>query len=152
MKFGRNLDLVNLPLDLERPSILRLNPNLDPIFRLALTRKEPLSDPVHDLQTLRRFADDFMKRRLDPVSGVAAVIVGGGYEDEISVHVDQEKLGQLGITLQTLGQRINSTNVNLSGGRLSDGTRDYLVRNGQPVLLLSMTLVKRLFSRTKDGF
>ena len=123
-----NLDLVNLPLDLERPSILRLNPNLDPIFRLALTRKEPLSDPVHDLQTLRRFADDFMKRRLDPVSGVAAVIVGGGYEDEITVHVDQEKLGQLGITLQTLGQRINSTNVNLSGGRLSDGTRDYLVR------------------------
>ena len=31
------LDLVNLPLDIERPSILRLNPNLDPIFRLALT-------------------------------------------------------------------------------------------------------------------
>ena len=122
------LDLVNLPLDIERPSILRLNPNLDPIFRLALTRTEALSDPVYDLQTLRRFADDFLKRRLDPVAGVAAVIVGGGYEDEVSVYVDQEKLGQLDITVQALGQHLQNTNVNLSGGRLTDGTQEYLVR------------------------
>jgi len=122
------LDLVSLPLDVERPSILRLNPNLDPIFRLALTRKEPLRDPVYDLQTLRRFADDFLKRRLDPVSGVAAVIIGGGYEDEVSVSVDQEKLAQLGITISALGQRLSNTNVNLSGGRLTDGTQEFLIR------------------------
>ena len=122
------LDLVNLPLDVERPSLLRLNPNLDPIFRLALTRKEPLADPVYDLQTLRRFADDYLKRRLDPVAGVAAVIVGGGYEDEVAVHVDQEQLGRLGLTVQGLGQRLQNTNVNLSGGRLTDGTQEYLVR------------------------
>ena len=47
------LDLVNLPLDVERPSLLRLNPNLDPIFRLALTREDTSSDPVNDLQALR---------------------------------------------------------------------------------------------------
>ncbi|MEX1236884.1 MAG: efflux RND transporter permease subunit, partial [Pseudomonadales bacterium] len=79
------LDLVRLPLDIERPSILRLNPNLDAVFRMALIRTEPLTDPVYDLQTLRQFADDFLKRRLDPVPGVAAVIVGGGYEDEVSI-------------------------------------------------------------------
>ena len=122
------LDLVRLPLDIERPSILRLNPNLDPIFRLALARKDPLRDGIQDLQTLRRFADNFLKRRLDPVSGVAAVIVSGGYEDEISIDVDQERLGQLGIALQVLGQKLSSTNVNLSGGRLSDGTQEFLVR------------------------
>jgi HAE1 family hydrophobic/amphiphilic exporter-1 len=122
------LDLVNLPLDVERPSILRLNPNLDPIFRLALTRKEALGDPVYDLQTLRRFSDDFLKRRLDPVSGVAAVIVGGGYEDEISIEVDQEKLAQMDITVQALGQRLQNSNVNLSGGSLTDGSQEYLVR------------------------
>jgi len=122
------LDLVRLPLEIERPAILRLNPNLDPIFRLALTRDDPLQDPVLDLQTLRRFADDFLKRRLDSVPGVAAVIVGGGYEDEISVLVDQERLAQLDITVEQLGQRLRNTNVNLSGGRLSDGTQEYLVR------------------------
>ena len=122
------LDLVNLPLDVERPSLLRLNPNLDPIFRLALTRKEPLADPVYDLQTLRRFADDYLKRRLDPVAGVAAVIIGGGYEDEIAVQVDQEQLGRLGLTVQGLSEQLQNTNVNLSGGRLTDGTQEYLVR------------------------
>ncbi|MEE2914341.1 MAG: efflux RND transporter permease subunit [Pseudomonadota bacterium] len=122
------IDLVNLPLDVERPSLLRLNPNLDPIFRLALTRPDPLKDGVYDLQTLRRFADDFLKRRLDPVSGVAAAVVGGGFEDEILINVDQEKIARLGITVQSLGQRLSATNVNLSGGRLSDGTNEYLVR------------------------
>lgn len=122
------LDLVQLPLEVERPSLLRLNPNLDPVFRLALTRKEPLSDPVYDLQTLRRYADDFLKKRMDPIPGVAAVIIGGGFEDEISVQVDQERLGQLNLTVQALGQRLNATNVNLSGGRLSDGNQEYLVR------------------------
>ncbi len=122
------IDLVNLPLDVERPSLLRLNPNLDPIFRLALTRPDPLKDPVYDLQTLRRFADDFLKRRLDPVAGVAAAVVGGGFEDEILINVDQERIARLGLTVQTLGQRLSATNVNLSGGRLSDGTNEYLVR------------------------
>ncbi len=128
MEVREKLDLVRLPLDIERPSILRLNPNLDPIFRLALTRTEALKDPVYDLQTLRRFADDFLKRRLDPVAGVAAVIIGGGYEDEISIEVDQEKLAQLNLTVQALGQRLRNTNVNLTGGRLTDGTQEYLVR------------------------
>ena len=122
------LDLVNLPLDVARPSLLRLNPNLDPIFRLALTRTDTSVDPIYDLQALRRFADDYLKRRLDPVEGVAAVIIGGGYEDEIAVHVDQERLALLGISIQELGQRLQNTNVNLSSGRLVDGTQEYLVR------------------------
>lgn len=122
------LDLVQLPLDIERPSLLRLNPSLDPIFRIALTRSDTPANQVLALQTLRRFADDFIKRRLDPVDGVAAVIVGGGFEDEISVQVDQEQLARLDITVEQLGQRLRNTNVNLSGGRLTDGTQEYLVR------------------------
>ena len=122
------IDLVRLPLEVERPTLLRLNPNLDPIYRLALTRTEPLADPTYDLQTLRRYADDFLKKRMDPIPGVAAVIVGGGFEDEISVQVDQERLAQLDLTVAALGQRLSATNVNLSGGRLTDGTQEYLVR------------------------
>ena len=59
---------------------------------------------------------------------VAAAVVGGGFVDEILINVDQEKIARLGITVQTLGQRLSATNVNLSGGRLSDGTNEYLVR------------------------
>lgn len=122
------LDLVRLPVEIEKPVLLRLNPNLDPIYRLTLTRQHRTSDPVKELQRLRRFSDEYLKRKLDAVPGVAAAIVAGGYEDEVSVFVDQEKLAQLNITVQALGQKLRATNVNLSGGTLKDGGQEYLVR------------------------
>ncbi len=123
------LDLVQLPLDVERPSILRLNPNLDPIVRAAVALAEPPQDDgVAALQQLRRFAEEVVKKRLDPVPGVAAVLVSGGYEDEVAVDVDQERLAQVGMNVQQLGQRLLAANVNLSGGRLTDRGQEYLVR------------------------
>ena len=122
------LDLVQLPLDVERPSILRLNPNLDPIVRAAIVLRRPTDDDAAALQALRRFAEDVVKKRLDPVLGVAAVLVSGGYEDEISVNVDQHRLAQLGLSVQALGQRLQAANINLSGGRLTDRGQEYLVR------------------------
>jgi len=122
------LDLVRLPIEIEKPVILRLNPNLDPIYRLTLTDTSNVADPTRKLQSLRRFADEYLKRKLDAVPGVAAAIVAGGYEDEVSIFVDQDKLAQLDITVQALGQRLKATNVNLSGGTLKDGGQEYLVR------------------------
>ncbi len=124
------LDLVQLPLDIERPSILRLNPNLDPIVRAAIVLRErgDAAELQPRLQELRRFAEDVVKKRLDPVLGVAAVLVSGGYEDEIAVNVDQERISQLGMSVETLGQRLQAANVNLSGGRLEDRGQEFLVR------------------------
>ena len=84
--------------------------------------------PVAQLQELRRFAEDVVKKRLDPVLGVAAVLVSGGFEDEIAVNVDQERLAQLNMNVQLLGQRLQAANVNLSGGRLTDRGQEFLVR------------------------
>ena len=123
------LDLVQLPLDIERPSILRLNPNLDPIVRAAIVLKDgEAAAEVGQLQELRRFAEDVVKKRLDPVLGVAAVLVSGGFEDEIAVNVDQERLSQLNMSVQGLGQRLQAANINLSGGRLTDRGQEFLVR------------------------
>ena len=77
---------------------------------------------------LRRYADEDLKRKLEPVSGVAAVKVGGGLEDEIQVDIDQRKLAALGLSLDTVIQRLQQENVNLSGGRLEEGSQRYLVR------------------------
>ena len=124
------LDLVRLPLDIERPSILRLNPNLDPIVRAAIVLRErgSAADLQPRLQELRRFTEDVVKKRLDPVLGVAAVLVSGGYVDEIAVNVNQERISQLGMNVELLGQRLQAANVNLSGGRLEDRGQEFLVR------------------------
>ena len=77
---------------------------------------------------LRRYADDDLKKKLEPVEGVAAVKVGGGLEDEVQVDIDQQKLAQLNLPIDTVIQRLQQENINISGGRLEEGSQRYLVR------------------------
>src|SRR5690606_20555690 len=80
------------------------------------------------LMELRRYADEDLKKKLEPVAGVAAVKVGGGLEDEIQVDIDGQKLAQLGLSIDTVIQRLQQENINISGGRLEEGSQRYLVR------------------------
>ena len=124
------METLQFPLEAAPPVLLRFNPSTQPIMRLALAPKQTSSGPeaVRQLMELRRFADDDLKRKLEPVSGVAAVKVGGGLEDEVQVDIDQRKLAQLGLSLDTVIQRLQQENVNVSGGRLEEGSQRYLVR------------------------
>ncbi|MCG8276979.1 efflux RND transporter permease subunit [Stenotrophomonas sp. NLF4-10] len=125
------METLQLPLEAKPPVLLRFNPSTQPIMRLALSSKQEggsEADAVRRLMELRRYADDDLKRKLEPVSGVAAVKVGGGLEDEVQVDIDQRKLAQLGLSLDTVIQRLEQENVNLSGGRLEEGSQRYLVR------------------------
>ncbi len=125
------METLQLPLEAKPPVLLRFNPSTQPIMRLALSSKQDggsEADAVRRLMELRRYADEDLKRKLEPVSGVAAVKVGGGLEDEIQVDIDQRKLAQLGLSLDSVIQRLQQENVNLSGGRLEEGSQRYLVR------------------------
>jgi len=125
------METLQLPLEAKPPVLLRFNPSTQPIMRLALSSKQEAgndADAVRRLMELRRYADEDLKRKLEPVSGVAAVKVGGGLEDEIQVDIDQRKLAALGLSLDTVIQRLQQENVNLSGGRLEEGSQRYLVR------------------------
>ncbi|WP_256644879.1 efflux RND transporter permease subunit [Thermomonas paludicola] len=124
------MESLQFPLEAKPPVLLRFNPSTQPIMRLALSPKTSgnAADAIRQLMELRRFADDDLKRKLEPVTGVAAVKVGGGLEDEVQVDVDQRKLAQLGLSLDTVIQRLQQENVNVSGGRLEEGSQRYLVR------------------------
>lgn len=125
------METLQLPLEASPPVLLRFNPSTQPIMRLALSSTAQAGDDaeaVRRLMELRRYADDDLKRKLEPVSGVAAVKVGGGLEDEIQVDIDQRRLAQLGLSLDDVIERLQQENVNLSGGRLEEGSQRYLVR------------------------
>ncbi|TCZ87123.1 efflux RND transporter permease subunit [Lysobacter sp. N42] len=121
------MELVQLPLEAKKPVLLRFNPSTEPILRVALTSKGA-GDPIRELTLLRRYADDDLKKKLEPVDGVAAVKVGGGLEDEVQVDIDQQKLAQLNLPIDTVISRLKAENVNISGGRLEEGSQRYLVR------------------------
>lgn len=119
------LDIIALPIDVNKPVILRFNPALDPIIRLGLSTE---NTHPRALKEIRTFAEQEIKRQIEPISGVAAAQLGGGLEQEIQVIFDQEKAARRGITAQSIVARIQSENINMSAGRVYDGQREYLVR------------------------
>ena len=127
------VDILDLPLEAGRPLLLRFDPSSEPIMRLSLLRKldagsEGENSSEANLKTLRRLAEDRIKNDLEAEEGTAAVKVSGGLEDEVQIQVDQQKLSQLGISIQQIAERIRAENVNLSGGRLEEGSQRFLVR------------------------
>ncbi len=121
------METLQLPLESAPPVLLRFNPSTEPVLRIALAATGD-GDPIRQLTVLRRYADDDLKKKLEPVAGVAAVKVGGGLEDEIQVDLDQQRLAQLNLPIATVVSRLQQENVNRSGGRLEEGSQRYLVR------------------------
>jgi HAE1 family hydrophobic/amphiphilic exporter-1 len=115
------LDVLILPQEAERPVLLRYDPSLDPIQRIGLYGEA-------DLARLRLIAEEDVKRALERVEGVAAVVVSGGLVEEIQVEIDERRLANLGLPVDLLLARLAQENVNLTGGRLREGQSEYLVR------------------------
>jgi HAE1 family hydrophobic/amphiphilic exporter-1 len=115
------LDVLQLPVDVDRPILLRFDPSLDPILRLGLS-----GDP--DLVRLRLLAEERVQRALERIEGVAAVIVSGGLEEEIQVLVDERRLAGLGLSVDRVITRLAQENINLTAGRLREGQSEFLVR------------------------
>lgn len=137
LEVREKLEIMQLPLEVSRPILLRFNPATDPIMRygLVIESSAGLENSVDAapgnevaLKVLRRFADEEIKKRLEPVEGVAAVKISGGLEDEIQIEIDQQKMAQLNLTLGTLVDRLAAENLNVSAGRLEEGAQRYLVR------------------------
>ncbi|MCX7554473.1 efflux RND transporter permease subunit [Marinicella sp. S1101] len=120
------MDAVQLPLDVDSPILLRFNPSTDPILQLSLSLDG--SGTPEELKRLRTFADNDLKKKLDPVAGVAAVKISGGYEKEIEILPDQFKLSQLGLSISDISARLRQDNINLSGGAIKQGSKMFLVR------------------------
>ncbi|MCU0639236.1 MAG: efflux RND transporter permease subunit [Candidatus Krumholzibacteria bacterium] len=159
------LDALELPLEIKRPSILRFDPSLDPIIRFGFRRKNPAApssgpgghstaSPVDsfsedELKFLRRFSEEEIKKELESALGVAAVKVSGGLEDEIQILVDQGRLSQLDLPLEQLARQVGAENVNLSGGRLEEGSQQYLVRTLNE--FKSVEEIGNIIISTKEG-
>ncbi|MCP3960803.1 MAG: efflux RND transporter permease subunit [bacterium] len=121
LEVREKLGSVQLPRDVEPSRVLRFDPALDPIVRLALSGERPLDE-------LRQLADRWLKQRFEAVGGVAAARVRGGLDPEIVVEADEDRLAALGLTLGDLAEALEAENVNQPGGTLRDFNALYLVR------------------------
>ncbi|MCO5167383.1 MAG: efflux RND transporter permease subunit [Planctomycetes bacterium] len=115
------LGLVELPREAEAPRVLRYDPSLEPVLRLALTGDRPLDE-------LRRLAERVLKPRLEAVRGVAAAKVRGGAAPEVLVELDEERLAARGLSGEDVARALRAEDVNAPAGALRDQGSVYLVR------------------------
>jgi HAE1 family hydrophobic/amphiphilic exporter-1 len=132
------LDLYDPPRDVtEKPVILRFDPTLDPVMRVAvtgadlshiadLTEREERSR--EQLTEIREAAERYVKSDLEAEIGIAQVLVKGGREQEVEVLVDAQVAKSKGLSVEGIVQSLAQQNINLSGGILRDGKTEYLVR------------------------
>jgi len=113
--------LAELPREAGQPRVLRFDPSLDPIVRLAFAGDRPLDE-------MRQLAERWIKPRIEAVPGVAAAKVRGGLDPEIQVEANEDRLAALGLTLDDLAQALRQENVNRPGGTVKDHGAVYLVR------------------------
>jgi HAE1 family hydrophobic/amphiphilic exporter-1 len=121
LEVREKLDLLVLPEEAERPLLLRYDPTLDPVIRVALYG-------VDDLFRLREVAEEEIKRELEGLPGVAAVKVRGGFEEEILVAMDEKELTLRGLSIPQISNRLREENINLASGSIKEGATEYLVR------------------------
>lgn len=115
------LDLVEFPRDAGRPIILRFDPANDPILRIQ----------VHGQLTmarLRDLAEREFKKRFESLSGIAAVRVIGGREEQIRIELDERRLSELGIPITQVTETLRQENLNQASGSLYDLDMNYMVR------------------------
>ncbi len=140
-----------LPEGAGRPLLLRYDPSLEPFMRLAMSTDPEVLDlsPDKALFKLREIAEEELKRRLEGMSGVAAVRVRGGLEREIRVAVREDWLAARRLTLASISSVLSAENVNLAGGSILEGETEYLVRTLNEYSTLEE--LRSLKIRRKDG-
>jgi HAE1 family hydrophobic/amphiphilic exporter-1 len=110
-----------LPDDADRPVVYKFDLASVPIASLGVSGT---SDP----RRLRYLADETLTRRLERVTGVAAVQVRGGRVREIRVELDAARLVALDVSAAEVVSALAADNRNVSAGDMRETGKQVLIR------------------------
>ncbi|GAH64953.1 unnamed protein product, partial [marine sediment metagenome] len=131
-----------LPEGADDPLTFKFDPSLMPLMVLSLSGDQ-------DLVQLRHLADEDIRYELEQLEGVASVEVAGGKEREIQVQVDRSRLASVGLPLTQLAGTLRAENLNLPGGYLESGEKEFFVRTMGEFTEVSQ--IEKVVIATKGG-
>ncbi|MBR6735902.1 MAG: efflux RND transporter permease subunit [Oscillospiraceae bacterium] len=79
---------------------------------------------------LASYVNDNIVPELDRVPGIASISISGGQKDYISIELDEEKVNQYGLSMQTIATLVSAADFTLPVGTLGQGDIDMTVRGG----------------------
>lgn len=146
-----------MPQGVSTPVIGPQSSILGEVFIIGLT-----SDSISPME-LRSIADTRLRRQIAAVSGVSAVTVLGGLEEELRIELDPLKMKTYGVSLTEAADAVEGISTNAGGGIINAHGNEYMVRarmatdksdeiaqatvkvndDGQPIVLADIATVTR---------
>ena len=114
--------LNQLPDDSEPPITIKADPSQLSVVDLAVT-----SDSM-GLRELRTWVENYLQDQFTGVAGTAGTEVTGGLEREIRVHLDQDALQAMGLTVSDVSRALAADNVQLLGGWVTGPRKEHVAR------------------------
>jgi HAE1 family hydrophobic/amphiphilic exporter-1 len=114
-------EISELPEGIVRPRISKFDVASFPVVLLGISST---LDPVE----LTQFIEDQVRYRFSRLPGVAQVDVFGGFNREVRVELDPDRVKALGLPLDRVLQAIRDANLDLPAGRIEQGSYDVTLR------------------------
>ncbi|MBD3402497.1 MMPL family transporter, partial [candidate division GN15 bacterium] len=144
----------DLPDDIEDPVVSQYDPDAEAIMSIAISGRRPPRE-------VTQLVKDKIKPRLESIGGVGSVRLVGGYEREILVALDPDRMEAKEVTINEVAGAVQAANLEIPGGRVDEAATEYLVRvmgrlqsvdafrsiivkneNGTPIYLSDVAVVK----------
>ena len=111
----------SLPDGCDSPSIFKFSADDIPILKIAVSGKRSSEE-------LKSIAEEYIEPRLEQVDGIAEASVNGGRDRIIRVDVSQNRLDAYGLTITGIASSLAAANLELGGGSIGEGAKNYLIR------------------------
>jgi multidrug efflux pump subunit AcrB len=114
-----------LPSDIREPQIIKITETTAPILVVAMS---PKSKNLN-LEDIRDLASGEIKHKLLKTEGVANVDVFGGFEKELQIIIDKEKLDRFHLSLNQVIASIKKSDSEYAIGFIIDDKHHYLLKS-----------------------
>ncbi|MBN2762538.1 MAG: efflux RND transporter permease subunit [Bacteroidales bacterium] len=112
----------DLPQGITEPFIFKADPSQLPVVEILVS-----ADNM-SLTQLRTWVENEFQEEFSSVKGSAGTSLSGGTKREIRVHVDPIAMQGHSVTFQKIYERLKNENIDMPGGRMISGPKDYLIR------------------------
>lgn len=110
-----------LPDAASSPSIMRFSSDSSPIMRILVRGNRSVDD-------IKQIAESSIVDILEQADGVGEADVTGGRTAQVNIELDANRLQAYGYTIPTVTAALSKQNLELGGGKVQEGTKNYIVR------------------------
>jgi HAE1 family hydrophobic/amphiphilic exporter-1 len=111
----------SLPTGVERPTILKIDPDATPVLTLVVSGPGSVRD-------VTEVADKKIKREIESLNGVGDITIIGGRARQINIWIHPDQLDAKSISPLDIERALRAQNIELPSGRVEQGTRQLSLR------------------------